>query len=94
MVNKEYEIHDGIAISVIYRTKNTGQTEPCPFCSLSHKHGIQDGHRVAHCVPYHHKGKLIHPKDLIQADDGQFLLLDDGYMVRTVENIENSIFTK
>lgn len=93
-MKQQYEIHNGTPIAVILRTKDTGQTEPCPFCGLSHKHGIQDGHRVAHCVPYHHKGKLILPKDSFISEDEQIIWRDNGYMVRTVENIENSIFEK
>lgn len=91
---REYEIHDGKLIAVIFRTKETGQTEPCPFCGLSHKHGIGDGHRVAHCVSYHHKGKLVLPKDTFITKNGRIIFRDNGYIVRTVANIENSIFLK
>lgn len=46
----QVETLDGRAYLVLRRKTESSGTEPCPFCSRPHIHGIGDGHRVAHCV--------------------------------------------
>lgn len=89
----QYEICDGIPYAIIWRTSQTGQTERCPFCDCSHKHGTEDGHRIAHCVPVWHRGNQVPPRDEIQASDGTILSRKNGYMVRTMKTkASDSIF--
>lgn len=44
------EILNGVAYLVLNRAEESKATEPCPFCSKEHIHGIGDGHRAPHCV--------------------------------------------
>lgn len=91
-----YEIEGTKAYAIIYRRNNLGQTEPCPFCGASHSHGPIDGHRVAHCVPMWKKGvtpNMVQPMNTIMyPQTGQIVDRKDGYIVRTVPEITDSIF--
>jgi len=70
----DYEVLNGTPYLVLWRIKESGTTEHCPFCGARHSHGTGDGHRVPHC-----HGNVT---DVI-APDGTVLKATRGYIIRT-----------
>lgn len=84
--------------AILYRISKNGQTEPCIFCGASHKHGPEDGLRIAHCIPMHKKGHGTDPVQPIESivDLKRCVTVHrcQGYYIQTVPEISNSIFRK
>lgn len=71
--NIEHE--DGYLI--LYRDRDGGPTDPCPFCGEIHHPGLGDGHCAGVC-----QGRFY--EDLtVTAKDGTILYASKGYIVRT-----------
>ncbi|WP_028325206.1 hypothetical protein [Desulfatirhabdium butyrativorans] len=67
----------GKAYAVLWRTRESGPTDPCPWCGRRHWHGAGDGPRVPHCDPRHIRVGEYH------LPSGQSIRASDGYMLRT-----------
>lgn len=84
---KDYEMIDGKAYAVLYRDTEKSETDPCLFCGKNHKHGIGDGHRLAHCyddsgVAFNHRPCHV----VIDADENNRDIVvssSDGYIIKT-----------
>lgn len=74
LMNVQYEVIDGRPYALLYRDAGSEATEPCPFCFVEHRHGLGDGHRVAHCAS---------GWESVAAADGMLLERANGYIVRT-----------
>lgn len=70
----DYEIIDGMPLAVLWREKEDGETNYCPFCGERHKHEEKDGHYAVGCWWRHGERKLL---------DGTILKREAGYIVRT-----------
>lgn len=78
----DFEIHDGKKYAIIYRKKGSEVTDPCPFCSKSHRHGKVLGHRIAHCKDELIKGKNYPSPNSCLLSDGTKAFRGDGYLLR------------
>lgn len=77
--NIEFNNEGGINYLVLWRDSIKSRTDVCPFCKERHKHGIPDGHRVAHCNE-RAKGFL---GEIFVPEDGVSIFQKDGYIVKT-----------
>ena len=76
---KNYKKLNDKHYAVLRRKSESMPLESCVFCGESHKHGIGDGHRIAHCV---NKPIVL----VIDADaEGNDIIVSsgDGYYVET-----------
>lgn len=79
-VHIDYEIDtDLIPRLILYRKKSNKliQSYKCPFCYGNHRHGLLDGHRVAHCGS--------NARDTVTAINGPVLKRESGYIVCSIE---------
>jgi len=70
----DFEIIDKIKYPIIFRKSGFEFTDPCPFCSQKHKHGMTLGHRLPHCIPPYSK--------MIVLSDGTEVKQEAGYLLR------------
>lgn len=77
--NIHFDNDNGRNYLVLWRDTVDSETEKCPFCDVRHKHGISDGHKVAHCDVRSHRflEKVFVPEDNVA------LFHKDGYIVKT-----------
>lgn len=90
----EYEEIDGVAVAIIWRGSPRAQTEKCPFCDCSHKHGQEDGRRYTHCIPVWHRGEMVPPRDFVVAHDQKILFREHGYFVKTMQRPQEATMFK
>lgn len=72
----EYELLNGKPYLALHRKAENEPTETCPFCSQAHRHGIGDGHRIAHCARVISAELCIGDVRVYHAD---------GYVIRTLD---------
>jgi len=78
----DFEIHDGKKYAIIYRKKESEDTDPCPFCGKPHRHGEGFGHRITHCKDELIKGKNHPSPNSCLLSDGTKAFREDGYLLR------------
>ena len=75
------EYDTGKAYLILWLDTEKNLTDVCSFCGVRHRHGLTDGHRVAHCVSEDH-GKT----DMVITIKGVTLCAANGYFLRTRTN--------
>ena len=72
----DYEVEGSLQCAVLYRDREDGPCDLCPFCGAKHWHGRPDGHRAAHCSNKRRSLSVV-------TIDGTELFAGDGVIVRT-----------
>lgn len=85
MEGKLYETINGVKRYILWRKKGAKLTDVCRFCGVRHDHGIDEGHRLAHCnrkVDKFGNMTVVTEVESIPLEDGGILSHKDGYVIR------------